>query len=199
MDDGDAGGPHTWRWTRLRPQPNPLSPVSPSRSSLTIGSGRTSLKKLFKNTSVIMAKVLGPLSADVNLGDEEQTRQLGRVDIVAEETCDTGDNDDPLRLDQAALVTAEGPTLDTQQPGCFILSESQLPAPAKQRDADVLHVGVLIHGCAQRKSCHCRSRGNRCAGRETPPPETSIHGGGARSGVRFRTPCCPVMRRRIPV
>ena len=103
-----------------------------------------------------MAKVLGPLSADVNLGDEEQTRQLGRVDIVAEETCDTGHNDGPLGFDQAALVTAEGPTLDTQQPGCFILSESQLSAPAKQRHADVLHVGVLIHGCAQRKSCHSR-------------------------------------------
>ena len=63
------------------------------------------MKKLFKNTSVIMAKVLGPLSSDVNLGDEEQTRQLGRVDIVAEETCDTGHNDGPLGFDQAAPET----------------------------------------------------------------------------------------------
>jgi hypothetical protein len=106
------------------------------------------LKKLFENPSVIAAKVLAPLSADVNLGDEEQPRQLGRVDIVSEETSDTGDNDGPFGLDQAVLVTAEGPIFDAQQPGCFILSEPQLPAPAKERRADVLHVGVLIHGCA---------------------------------------------------
>ena len=125
--------------------PSTRQPVSPSRSPPAIRLWPTGVKQLFKNASVIAAKVLGPLSADVNLGDEKQPRQLGRVDIVAKETCDTGDNDGPLGFDLPALVTAESPTLDAQKPGCLYLTEAQLPAAAKQRLADVLHVGVFIH------------------------------------------------------